>query len=77
VGHAYLLSGGTFTTVDFPGATSSYARAINDSGQIAGGYYDAGFIATPTPEPNTMILSAGIFGLVAVQVWRRRRYRGR
>src|SRR5215472_6172005 len=34
--HAYLLSGGEFTTIDFPGATASLASGINPRGDIVG-----------------------------------------
>ena len=34
----FLLSGGTFTTLAFPGADSTDASAINSAGQIAGTY---------------------------------------
>lgn len=34
--HGFLLSGGTFTTIDVPGFADSYAYGINNSGQIIG-----------------------------------------
>ncbi len=41
--HGFLLSGGTFTTLDDPSATTlSQARSINSLGQIVGFYRDAG-----------------------------------
>lgn len=39
--HGVLLSGGTYTTIDFPGATETLALGINSSGDIVGGYQDA------------------------------------
>jgi probable HAF family extracellular repeat protein len=52
VEHSFLLSGGQFTTIDPPGAANQpgpsfttnldQAAAINTSGQIVGGYTDAG-----------------------------------
>jgi uncharacterized membrane protein len=37
--HAFLLSGGTFTTLDAPtGTLGTFARGINASGQIVGDY---------------------------------------
>jgi probable HAF family extracellular repeat protein len=36
-GHGFLLSGGIFTTLDVPGFGSTYARAINNPGEIVGG----------------------------------------
>jgi probable HAF family extracellular repeat protein len=42
---------GTFTTLDFPGATGTGAGGINNDGDIVGGYTDAtgnhAFLATP------------------------------
>ena len=39
--HGFLLSGGTFTQLDFPGATDTRARGISDTGQIVGEFDDA------------------------------------
>src|SRR5207245_85350 len=40
--HGYLSNGGTFTTLDAPGAVNgSYAQGINNLGQIVGSLYDA------------------------------------
>lgn len=36
--HGYLLSKGTFTQVDFPGAFYTFTWGINNAGQIAGWY---------------------------------------
>src|SRR5437762_2435836 len=41
-GEGFLYSGGTFTTLDDPSATTgTLARGINDAGQIVGYYTDA------------------------------------
>src|SRR5262245_49992347 len=40
--HGYLLSGGEFTSIDFPGATQTIANGINARGDIGGLYTDAG-----------------------------------
>ena len=49
--HGFVYSNGTFMTLDVPGAIDTQAISINDSGQVAGHYYDGsrnyGFIATP------------------------------
>lgn len=50
--HGFLLSGGVFTTIDFPGAASSSSFGINDGGDIVGGYLDTnggvhGYLRTP------------------------------
>lgn len=37
-GHGFLLKGGVFTTIDFPGATYTEAWKINDAGEIIGRY---------------------------------------
>jgi hypothetical protein len=34
--HGFLLSGGAYTTIDYPGATDTYLTGINDVGQIVG-----------------------------------------
>jgi probable HAF family extracellular repeat protein len=36
--HAFLLKGGAFTTLDYPGAIGTQANAINDAGTIVGFY---------------------------------------
>ena len=38
--HGFLYSGGGFTTVDVPGASSTYPGGINDNVQIVGGFQD-------------------------------------
>ena len=38
--HGFLLSGGVYTTIDFPGAIGTLAFSINDAGAIVGGYID-------------------------------------
>ena len=39
--HGFLLSGGNYTLIDFPGATTAtYANAINARGDIVGSYPD-------------------------------------
>ena len=37
---AFSLSNGIFTNIIYPGATSTFAYGINDSGEIVGAYYD-------------------------------------
>jgi probable HAF family extracellular repeat protein len=39
--HGFLYRGGTFTTIDVPGAFSTDADGINNAGQIVGNYRDA------------------------------------
>jgi probable HAF family extracellular repeat protein len=57
-------SGGSFTTLDPPGAIYNYDVRINDRGQVAGTYEDAngvdhGFIASPSPCPVTVVVKPG------------------
>ncbi len=40
VEHGFVSSGGTFTAIDFPGATSTAVAGINANGDIVGGYTD-------------------------------------
>jgi probable HAF family extracellular repeat protein len=51
--HGFLFDHGSYTTLDVPGSSATYAQGINASGQIVGYYVDAtgthGFVATPTP----------------------------
>jgi probable HAF family extracellular repeat protein len=53
------------------------ASGINNAGEIVGTYVDAGgrqhgFLATPTPEPSTLLLlSAGTLPVIG---WSRRRH---
>jgi probable HAF family extracellular repeat protein len=39
--HGFLLSGGSYTTLDVPGASATYAQGINDAGQVVGWYTNA------------------------------------
>ena len=53
----------TFTTVDVPGAVTTEARGINDTGQIVGWFIDGtvvhhGFVATPDTVPPVITVSA-------------------
>jgi len=50
--HSYLMSGGTFTPIDFTGSTGTGAFGINSAGQVVGKYFAAdgsthGFLAEP------------------------------
>ena len=42
VTHGFLLSGGIYSSVDFPGAKSTFANGINARGDIVGAYVDSG-----------------------------------
>ena len=74
---SFLLSDGLYTTIDVSGAVDTFAEGINNLGQIVGYYVDAngtdhGFLATPVPEPATLLLLAiGTLGVIG-WVWGRR-----
>jgi uncharacterized membrane protein len=66
-GHGYLLSGGSYTYLDYPGAAFTWANGINDLGQIVGVYanidevpgpFPHSFLATPVPVPGAILLGS-------------------
>jgi hypothetical protein len=75
--HGFLLSDGSYTTIDVPGATFTSVDGIDDIGQLVGHYGDASgnlhaFLASPVPEPSTLLLLAiGTVGVIG-WAWRRR-----
>jgi probable HAF family extracellular repeat protein len=64
--------------LDVPGSVQTDANGINDAGDIVGVYFDAsgnehGFLATPVPEPSTLLLlTIGTLGVIGWAWWRRR-----
>ena len=57
--HGFLLSGGTYTTIDPLGATSTTAQSINNMGQIVGSYRDSA-----GPNPHGFLLSEGDYTII-------------
>jgi uncharacterized membrane protein len=57
--HGFLLSGGTYTTIDPLGGTSASAQSINDIGQIAGSYRDSA-----GPNPHGFLFSEGTYTII-------------
>jgi len=67
--HGFIYQEGTSTTVNYPGATSTYVYGINDREEIVGYYEDAngnisGFTAEvkAVPEPGT-VAATFVFGI--------------
>jgi len=62
-----MLAGGTFTTIDVPGAISTVASKINNKGQIVGYYQDStgqfhGFLAAPLPCGGSCAVASNFNG---------------
>ena len=77
--HGFVSAGGVFTTVSDPnGVNTTIVNGINDLGQLVGFYVDGGntigFVATPTPEPASLLLMGS--GLLAGLGVLRRKLRG-
>jgi hypothetical protein len=70
--YGFVDTGGSFTTIDVPGASSTQgAFGINDSGQVVGWWFDVtgdhGFVATPVPEPpSSLTLATCLVALLAM-----------
>lgn len=55
MGHGYIRSHGTFTTIDFPGSIFTFVGAGNPQGDCVGEYIDTANI------PHSFLLSNGQF----------------
>jgi len=75
--HGFLKEGDSYMQLDVPDAAATSAFDINDAGWIVGSFRDAsgtthGFLATPIPEPTTLVLVGG--GLCVLLASRGRRW---
>jgi hypothetical protein len=72
--HSYLMSGATFTKIDFPGSTGTGAFGINSAGQIVGKYFgaDGNTYAPSPPQSSTASIAQPAFFLHNPQYGSRR-----
>ncbi|HEY4842789.1 MAG TPA: hypothetical protein VIH78_12535 [Terriglobales bacterium] len=66
VEHGYLLSAGTFTSIDYPDAALTATTAINDNGNIAGATCPTSACDTTSEGEQGFVLSGGVFTPVAI-----------
>jgi uncharacterized membrane protein len=60
-----LYQGGKYTTINFPGASSTLAETVNDSGEIVGVYCMTSGCATTGSSPYIgFLLSKGVFSTI-------------
>jgi len=66
--HGFLESGGSFTTIDFPGAQWTYVTGINDGGQVVGTCYMPAkdYYGDITYVPHGFLESGGSFTTIDV-----------
>ncbi len=58
VDHGYIYTGGSYTTLDYPGNNITFPQDVNDLGQVVGQYYDANQVS------HGFLYSSGTFTTV-------------
>ena len=66
VTHGFLLSGGTYTSINFPGAMSTFAGGIGPQGDIAGDYSLTSAVDCCAPGTHGYLLNGGNFVTIDV-----------
>lgn len=66
--HGFLLTGGTYSTIDYPGAQATVLFRINDLGSIVGAADSFGFIYNVTTQTFTPIIYPGAAATVATSI---------
>jgi hypothetical protein len=61
-----LLSGGTYTSIDFPGAVFTNSTGINDAGDIVGTYCLTSECLSNSEGAQGYLLSGGVFTTIAI-----------
>jgi uncharacterized membrane protein len=62
MGSGFVIANGVTTIIRFPGAQLTAVYGVNDAGQLVGAYditsagFSHGFIATPVPEPASLLV---------------------
>jgi uncharacterized membrane protein len=85
--HGFLRHSGVFSTIDFPGASGTAARGINNSGVIVGAYDNShGFVlnkgvfttvdAPTNASPDTILNGISNLGIIVGQVFSYDDWRG-
>ncbi len=75
----FFLRDGKYSILSFPGASYTVPTGINNKDQIAGWYVLASsgsfeirsFVATPVPEPSTLVLLGTMLALGSAVLWRK------
>jgi hypothetical protein len=72
--HGFVGSAASYQTFNFGDVNSTFLEGINNAGWLVGASNNAdgtsfGFVLTPVPEPNTLVLAVAGLGLI-LRRWR-------